>query len=311
MTWLMADYGADVIWIEPPGGDPWRDELAVPYSVYNRNKRSVELDLRDPSGRNALLKLLETAEVFVESWRPGIAERLGLDYETVHERLPRLVYCSISGFGPGSPHGDLPGYTALVHAGVGMAEAQSGHREGPVFLGLPQACNGAAYMALIGVLAALYRREDDGWGRRVETSLMDGVMAYMAQAWGYGELSAPAAATAPFGASRFVTRTFLCADEEWLGLSTFGRGAFDRLMTLLGIDDRVPPMDDKNVMVPLSPEEAEIVFNEIPEIFLTQPREVWIERLLKADIAAIPALRIWRSIRRASDCAQRDGHGAC
>ena len=291
MTWFLGDYGADVIWVEPPGGDPWRQELAVPYAVYNRNKRSVELDLRDPTGRETLLSLLETADVFVETWRPGVAQRLGLGYDLVHDRVPELVYCSISGFGPGSEYDDLPGYTALVHAAAGMDGAQFGHREGPIFLALPQACNGAAYMALIGVLAALYRREEDGWGRRVDTSLVDGVLAYMAQGWGYGDASSPVTSVAAFGSPRFVTRTFLCADEEWLGLSTFGRGAFDRLMKVLGLDDRIPPADSADVMAQLSPEQGAIVFNEIPSIFLTQPRAVWLERLLEADIAAIPALR--------------------
>ena len=294
MTWLMADYGADVIRIEPRGGDPWRDRLAVHYSVYHRNKRSVELDLRDSTDRDTLLSLAETADVFVQTWKPGVAERLGLDYRTLHERVPGLVYCSISGYGLGSQFADLPGYGSLVHAASGMMGAQFGHREGPIFLGLPQASNGAAYMALIGVLAALYRREDDKWGRHVETSLVDGVLAYMAQALGYGDASAPveiASAAAPFGAPRFVTRTFLCADEEWLGLSTFGRGAFDRLMTVLEIDDRVPPIDGADVMAQLSPEEAAVVFNEVPEIFLTKSRSTWLGLLLKADIAAIPVLR--------------------
>lgn len=294
MTWLMADYGADVIRVEPPGGDPWREELLVQYSVYNRNKRSVELDLHDPDGQDTLLSLLESADVFVETWRPGVAERLGLDYETIHERVPGLVYCSISGFGPGSQFADLPGYGALVHAAAGMMGAQFGHREGPIYLALPQASNGAAYMALIGTLAALYRREDDKWGRRVETSLLDGVLAYMAQALGFGDAVAPmnsASAATPFGAPRFVTRTFLCADEEWLGLSTFGRGAFDRLMKVLGIADRVPPVDGADVTAQLSSGEAAIVFNEVPEIFLTKPRSSWLELLLEADIAAIPVLR--------------------
>jgi crotonobetainyl-CoA:carnitine CoA-transferase CaiB-like acyl-CoA transferase len=96
---------------------------------------------------------------------------------------------------------------------------------------------------------------------------------------------------AAFGAPRFVTRTFLCADKEWLGLSTFGRGAFDRLMKVLGIDDRVPPVDGADVMAQLAPEQAAIVFNEIPEIFLTKPRDVWLHQLIEADIAAIPLLR--------------------
>ena len=291
MTWFLADYGCDVIWVEPPGGDPWRDELAVSYSVYNRNKRSIELGLSDPADHQTLLDLLETADVFVETWRPGVAERLGLGYETVRSRVPRLVYCSISGYGPSGPYDDLPGYGALVHAATGMMGAQFGHREGPIFLGLPQASNGAAYMGLIGVLAALYRREDDGWGRRVETSLVDGVLAYMAQAWGYGDASPSVVNMASFGVPRFVTRTFLCADHEWLGLSTFGGGAFDRLMKALGIDDRIPPVEGAGVTTQLSPVEASIVFNEIPEIFLSQPRQVWLDRLIDADVAAIPVLR--------------------
>ena len=73
MTWLLADYGADVVRVEPPEGDPWRDRLAVKYAVYHRNKRSIELDLRNENGREALLGLLETADVFVETWRPGVA----------------------------------------------------------------------------------------------------------------------------------------------------------------------------------------------------------------------------------------------
>ena len=264
------------------------------YAVYHRNKRSVELDLHEARDREVLLELIETADVFVETWRPGVAKRLGLGYETLHERMPALIYCSITGFGSGSQFAAMPGYAALVHAVTGMMGAQFGHRDGPIFLGLPQASNGAAYMALIGALAVLYRREDDGWGRHVETSLVDGVLAYMAQALGYGDAIAPIAvsdAAAPFGAPRFVTRTFLCADDEWLGLSTFGRGAFDRLMTVLGIDDRIPPVDGADVMAQLSQEEATIIFNEVPEIFLTKPRSVWLDLLLEADIAAIPVLR--------------------
>ncbi len=291
MTWFLADYGADVIWVEPPGGDPWREELAVDYSVYQRNKRSVELDLRDSASRETLFELLATADLFVETWRPRVAEQLGLGYDTVHERFPGLVYCSISGYGPGDPFGDLPGYEPLVHSVSGMMNVQMGHREGPIFLGLPQADNGAAYLALIGVLSALYRREDDGWGRRVETSLFDGVFVYLTQAWGYGEDEPDVRAAFLAGAPRFVARSFLCVDEEWVGLSTFGAGAFDRLMKLLGIDDRVPPVEGADHWSSLSQEEVAIVFGELPGIFATQPREVWIRRLVEADIVVVPALR--------------------
>src|SRR5215472_11977334 len=155
LTWLLADYGADVIWVEPPGGDPWRESLAIPYSVLARNKRSVEIDLKSDDGLGELSRLLDTADVFVESWRPGVADRLGLSYDELHARFPSLVYCSISGFGPEHPDGALPGFEELVTASVGAMTAV-GHRPGPIFLGLPTASAGAAYQAAIGVLAALY-----------------------------------------------------------------------------------------------------------------------------------------------------------
>jgi crotonobetainyl-CoA:carnitine CoA-transferase CaiB-like acyl-CoA transferase len=291
MTWYLADYGADVIWIEPPGGDPSREEYAVRYSVYNRNKRSMVLDLKDPAGREELLALLETADVFVQGWRPGVAERLGLGYDEVHARVPGLVYCSISGFGPGRPDSDLPGYEELVHAASGAMGAQPGHREPPIFLGLPVASAGAAYMGLTGVLAALYRREEDGYGRHVETSLLDGIIAYLAQGWGYSErmLSGPPMS---LGGARFVARTFRCGDDEWLGVCTFGRGAFDRFIKAMGLDDKVAPSEPgADIMVPLTPEESQVINLGLPDTFATQPRKVWMERLLEADIAAIPVLR--------------------
>src|SRR5438132_5314248 len=90
VTGMLADYGADVVWVEPPGGDPYREGLAVPYSVFNRGKRSIELDLRDDAERQTFFDLLETADAFVESWQPGAAERLGVGFEEVHRRLSGL-----------------------------------------------------------------------------------------------------------------------------------------------------------------------------------------------------------------------------
>src|SRR5215469_10516026 len=281
LTWLLADYGADVIWVEPPGGDPWRGSLAVEYSVFARNKRSVELDLRSDEGHARLFEILGTADVFVESWRPGVADRLGLSYETLHAQFPELVCCSISGFGPGRPDSDMPGHEALVAAAVG-AMSVVGHREGPIYLGLPTASAGAAYTAAIGVLAALLRRQDDGWGRRVETSLLDGMVAYLAQGWGYSDT---VVSPERMMASRFVSRTFRCADDEYLGVCTFARGAFDRLIAVLGIADRFGS-GTGDAAAALTPEEADIIHNELPEIFATQSRKVWTERLIEADIAA-------------------------
>ena len=285
---ILADYGADVIWVEPPGGDPYREALAVPYSVFNRGKRSVVLDLQDEAGRKKLLELLETADVFVQSWRPGVAQRLGLDPTTLRELVPALVVCSITGFGDGGPLRDVPGHEALVHALVGTMGEQAGHREGPIFEAIPFASIGAAYLALIGLLGALLRREDDGAGRSVETSLFDGALAYLSMLWGDSD-SSPAGAAKD--AHRLVTRTFRCADDEYLGVHSGALGAFGRLMQVLGFDDRIPPSESGVDMgVPLSPEQKKMLDTEIVDVFASQPRAVWIEKLLAADICAIPHL---------------------
>ncbi len=169
-------------------GDPFRRELEVAYSVFfNRSKRSITLNLQDSGERETLFGLLEGADVFIQSWQPGVADRLGgVGYEAVHERNPALVYCSISGFGADSEHRDLPGHEALVHALLGTMGDQAGFRDGPIFVGVPSASSGAAYLGLIGILSSLYRRKSDGWGgRHVETSLLDGMIAYVSQSWGY------------------------------------------------------------------------------------------------------------------------------
>lgn len=290
-TGLLADYGADVIWVEPPGGDRFRDDLAVPYSVFNRGKRSVELDLKSPQGRSRLQELLVGADLFVESWRPGVADRLGLGWKALHAQFPALVAVSISGFGPDGPHRDLAGYESLVHAVVGSTGEQVGYREAPIYEGLPFASIGAAYLALIGALAALHRRGEDGYGRYVETSLLDGALAYLAMSWGDSDNEALTPPIKP-GSIRLVARTYRCADEEFLGVHTGAVGAFGRLIRVLGLEDQIPCAEDGADMgIALTPEQATIVNDKIPNIFLTEPRATWLARLLKADICAIPALK--------------------
>jgi crotonobetainyl-CoA:carnitine CoA-transferase CaiB-like acyl-CoA transferase len=295
-TGILADYGADVLWIEPRGGDPWRRERPAANSVFNRGKRSLVLDVAEDSDRQFLLGLIDGADVFVESWRPGEAEGLGLGWDDLHARSPRLVYCSISGFGTSGPHRDLPDYEALVHALVGTMGEQAGHREGPIFQGLPFASIGAAYLALIGVLGALLRREQDGHGRKVETSLWDGALAYLSMLWGESDESVanPTPALRPGGTStmRLITRSFQCADDEFIGIHTGAVGAFGRLMKVLGLDDRVPPSETgMDIGVPLNAEQQELLFTELPRLFRMQPRDYWVKALLEADICGIEHLR--------------------
>ena len=300
-TGMLADYGVDVIWVEPPGGDPCRQHYPAAYSVFCRGKRSITLDLTVTEQRDQLLELLDTADVFVESWQPGVAEKLGLSWDLLHERNPSLVGCSISGFGLDGPQRDLRGYEAIVHALIGTMGEQLGHRDGPIFQGLPFASIGAAYLAVIGILSALYRRNVDQVGRHVETSMLDGALAYHSVFWGESDASVAAveAGNSPkavrFGTStvgqRFVTRSFLCSDDSYIGIHTGAVGAFGRLMKLLGLDDRIPPSEtgrDMGVMLPL--DQSEIVANELPDIFASKPRSYWVEALLEADVCGIEHL---------------------
>lgn len=290
MTGLLADYGADVIRVEPPGGDPWRIELAVPYAVFNRGKRSIELDVGDEKGLATLLALAASSDVFVESFAPGQADRLGLGYSEIHARAPGLVYASISGFGTDGPLRELPAREALVHALVGSMAEQVGHRDGPIFEGLPFASIGASYLAAIGVLGALYRRGIDGAGRHVETSLYDGALAYLSMGWGDTDLSPGGPPKA--GSYRLVAASFRCADDEYLGVHSGAVGAFDRLMGVLGLDDRIPSSaDGLDMGVPLTPEQKKLLDEEIHSIFASRPRSEWLERLLEADVCVVPHLR--------------------
>ncbi len=295
-TGLLADYGADVVWVEPPGGDPLRRHRPAAASVYNRGKRSVVLDLRDATQRDQVVALARGADVFVESWSPGVAEDLGLDFTTLHRVNPRLVYCSISGFGPDGPDRELLGYESFVHAVVGTMAQQAGHREGPIFQGLPFASTGAAQLALVGTLAALYRRLDDGVGRHVETSLFDGALAFLSMMWGESDASVAAMSGMDLSMTRgsgmrLITRSFVCRDGEYIGIHTGAVGAFGRLMQVLGLDDRIPPSETGIDMgTPLTPEQAELLDRELHPRFASETRAHWVERLMAADVCAVEHL---------------------
>ncbi|MBL7499236.1 CoA transferase [Frankia sp. CNm7] len=240
---LLADSGADVLRVEPPGGDPVRDDVA--YKVWNRGKRSAVLDLTDAEQRAAFLRLADAADVLVESFAPGVTIRLGIDAPTLRARNPRLVYCSITGYGPDGPDAHRPGYDSLVAARTGLQWESRGvlgtplnrirgaaipnadveipdlpanrfDQEGPVFLRSTWPSLGAAYNAVVGVSAALRAREVTGRGDLVETSLARGAIAANAPNWQWAEnLDAP-------GFWMWVTDRrspeglFECADGRWV-----------------------------------------------------------------------------------------------
>ena len=184
---LLADMGADVIKIEPPGGDATRSvdlELAprvsAPFLAVNRNKRGLVLDLKRPDGLTILERLVATADVLIENYRPGVAKRIGADYERLASINPRLIYCSISGFGRTGPYADRGGYDLIAQGMSGIMSATGSEGGAPVKVGVPIADLGAGLFAVFGVLCALRARHVTGHGQHVDTSLFEAGLALSA-----------------------------------------------------------------------------------------------------------------------------------
>lgn len=197
---LLADFGANVIKIEPPDGDSYRTaapnysneagRMSYSFLRVNRNKRSVVLDLKTEEGRVTFLDLVEEADVLWENLRPDVLDRLGLGWEVVHERNPRLIYASISGFGhddvlKAGPKQRLPAFDIVAQALSGVMTGVGVEGQGPLYLGIPVADELSGIMAAFGVSLALRTVERTGIGQRVDIAMYDVMVALNEQAVGH------------------------------------------------------------------------------------------------------------------------------
>ena len=185
-TQILADHGADVIKVEPPAGDEVRDwgppfhgEDAAYFVGINRNKRSIGLDLASEGGRAVLMKMLESADVLIENFKPGTLDKWGIGNEVLRARFPRLVHCRISGFGGDGPRGGNPGYDAIIQAMTGMISATGSPQSGPTRIGVPLVDITTGLYAAIGILMALSERQRSGLGQFLETTLYETGLAIM------------------------------------------------------------------------------------------------------------------------------------
>jgi len=184
LTMTLADHGAEVIKVEPPGeGDPGRHigpsdgPATVFFRNFNRGKKSVVLDLKAPEQRELLLDLCATADVFVETFRPGVADRLGVGYAAVSARNPRIVYCSISAFGHLGPYRDRPAHDLALEAMSGVLGMTLGNDDKPAIPGIPVADHLSSLQGLAGILMALLRRESSGRGDYIDIAMHDATLA--------------------------------------------------------------------------------------------------------------------------------------
>lgn len=187
-TQMLAEHGAEVIKVEPPAGDETR-RLGPPFdasgdaayfSALNRGKQTLSLDLSQEVAQEVLHRLLANADVLVENFLPGTLERWGLGYEeTLATRYPRLVHCSITGFGSDGPLGGMPGYDAVLQAQCGLMSVNGDEQGGATRVGVPVVDHLTGYVAMTGILMALRARDRDGRGQRVEAALYDTALSLL------------------------------------------------------------------------------------------------------------------------------------
>jgi crotonobetainyl-CoA:carnitine CoA-transferase CaiB-like acyl-CoA transferase len=303
---ILADNGASVVKVEPPWGDWTRAQSGS--RMWNRGKRSVVLDLREPNDRDVAARLAERADVLIESFRPGVADRFGLSWSALGDRNPRLVYCSISGFGPASTYADLPGYEGVVAAVSGhmvgldvLSGAVPGQdRDAPIYTAVPVASFAAAQLATQGVLAALLAREETGQGDHVTTSLVQGLAAILMRqemARG-GDSEASSAAWAAKRATPAMNAgielcfmTALCQDGRYIQMCARQDHHFRAWLRALDLEDRLD--DPRYARAPMGVERVEDVAaleSEIRACMKTRPRDEWMRTFIELDVGADPFL---------------------
>jgi crotonobetainyl-CoA:carnitine CoA-transferase CaiB-like acyl-CoA transferase len=243
---LLADYGADVVHVEPPAGSALRGQPG--FYFWERGKRSAVLDLHRAADRARARQLAHRADVLVEAFRPGVMQRLGLGDADLRPANPRLIYTSITGFGSEGPYRDVQGYEGLVMAKLGgMRHFRAAPRPGPAFCSVPYCSFSAAQTALQGTLAALYARERTGLGQRVETSLVQGMAAHDPWDWflhlvaeRYPDAFKNPPSHSPRGVPNqsFGFRLLVCLsrDGRWLQFSQTSPHLFSAFMRALELD---------------------------------------------------------------------------
>jgi crotonobetainyl-CoA:carnitine CoA-transferase CaiB-like acyl-CoA transferase len=290
-TALLADLGARVIKIEaPPDGDPYRyfapgEYYSPNFAHLHRNKQSISLDLKSPEGKKICLDLARKADVFVENFRPGAAERLGLGYETLRALNSRLIYCSISAFGQSGPYAKKPGFDTLGQAMSGLLGLLADPEE-PKIMGVALSDYVTGFSAAYGILGGLLARQASGQGLKVETSLLQATLSFIGEtAAGYfatGAVPTRIARVKNGHAFAFVTKDRLplaihCSVPEkfWLALLK----SANRME--LAEDTRFKTRDARR-------QNFEQLEKELAPTFATKDREQWLRLLDGNDVPVSP-----------------------
>lgn len=287
----LADLGADVIKVERPGeGDPFRAFKGGLYSphfqTYNRNKRSIALDTRDPKDLEVFHALISSADVFIQNFRPGVAEKLGAGETELRALNPRLVYCAISGFGTSGPARDRPAYDTVAQAASGFLRLVT-PPDRPRVIGPALADAVTGHYAATGILAALIERGKTGKGRRLDISMLEAMSHFNLDSFTHyysaGEVMGPL--SRPVVSQSY---TFECADRKWIAFhlsspQKFWEGLLDATQQRHLADD--PRFSERLDRIRHQDELIDI----LAPVFRSKPRDEWCGLLEKNEVPYAPA----------------------
>lgn len=292
---LLADMGADVTKVEPPGtgdqarrsmGFTMKGEDTAAFLAVNRNKKSVTLNLKDEEARGIFYRLAREADVLVENFRPGVTRKLGIDYETLKEINPRLIYASISGFGQTGPYAMRAGYDLIAQGMSGVMSVTGEPGRPPVKCGVPIGDLSAGLFCAFGILTAYVARERTGRGQYIDTSLFEGALAL--SIWETAELWATGRIPQPFGSAHRLTAPYqaLRTRDGYINVGANNQRLWKRLCTAIGREELIE--DERFSTNERRMANREELAAELEATLKERTTDEWMEVLLEAGFPAGP-----------------------
>jgi crotonobetainyl-CoA:carnitine CoA-transferase CaiB-like acyl-CoA transferase len=276
---LLAEQGADVIKVEKPGGDPYRSDKG--FVVCNRSKKGVTLNLKTSEGQKLAHDLVKVADVVIENFKPGTANRLGIGYEGIKDINPRIIYCSISGFGQQGPYRDVPGWEPLILS-MSTYYTEQNRVGDPVYQSQLLASHYTSFLAAFYIVTALYARELSGKGEHIDLSLLKSAVAIQPNVLG----NSPRKMRFPFNVRGMMpmVRAYQGGDGQWFVLSAASVGFFTSLCSVLDHDEwHLDPLFAGAPLLIFPPQSAQVI-SMLQTIFATKFRDEWIKVLQEANI---------------------------
>ena len=293
-TMMLADMGADVVKVEKPsGGDdtrrmgpPFIEGESAAFLGINRNKRSIVVDLRSDDGREIVMEMARRYDILVQNFRPGSLERMGLGYEQVRELNPAMVYCTISGFGVTGPYATRGGFD-LVTQGMSGLMSVTGHPDSPpTKVGVPVCDLNAGMFGAIGILTAYINRLKTGEGQHVDTSLLEGGIAYTF--WESAMYFATGDIPGPKGSAHRLTAPYQAFEtsDGYVNIGAANQANWERLCAAIGRDELVS--DPRFVEPRDRMDNLDELIATLEQTFSQKPSEYWLDALETAGVPAGP-----------------------